>query len=301
MGELTMILYGVTVVLSLCLVFVIVKNRQIHKNIDMLTKSVENFIQNNNQTELSTNDSHFASLQNAVAELEERYCLERNNIEKTSKENKEFIIDVSHQLKTPLAAMKLYVELENANSPNEHTKKELELIEKMENLIYKLLRLEKIKSDSYTMDFKLESVAELANEIVNEFKPVFPDKKYTVIGDSKLRIDKLWMYEAIANVVKNACEHTDKDGKIEIVIDDSEKATNIFIKDNGKGVSRKDLPKLFSRFHRAENASQNSSGIGLAITKAIIEKHHGTIVAENGKEGLNIIICIPHIDGYITI
>lgn len=143
MGELTMILYGVTVVLSLCLVFVIIKNRRIHKNIDMLTKSVENFIQNNNQTEFSTNDSHFASLQNAVAELEKRYCLERNNIEKTSKENKEFISDVSHQLKTPLAAMKLYVELENANSPNEHTKKELELIEKMENLIYKLLRLKR--------------------------------------------------------------------------------------------------------------------------------------------------------------
>ena len=56
MGELTMILYGVTVVLSLCLVFVIIKNRRIHKNIDMLTKSVENFIQNNNQTEFSTNE-----------------------------------------------------------------------------------------------------------------------------------------------------------------------------------------------------------------------------------------------------
>ena len=191
--------------------------------------------------------------------------------------------------------------MDNETNPSEHTEKELILIEKMENLIYKLLRLEKIKGDSYTMDFQLESMAELSNEIVDEFKPMFPSKTYTIVGDSKLRMDKSWMYEAIANIVKNASEHTDENGVIEITIDDSEKSTNISISDNGGGVSNEDLPKLFSRFHRTDNANPKSAGIGLAITKAIIEKHHGTITAENTKEGLSIIICLPHIDGYITI
>ena len=109
------------------------------------------------------------------------------------------------------------------------------------------------------------------------------------------------MYEAIANVVKNACEHTADNGKIEIVINHSEKSTNICINDNGGGVPNEELPLLFSRFHRTDNATPNSAGIGLAITKAIVEKHHGTIVAENGKQGLNIVICLPHIDGYVTI
>lgn len=296
-----MISYIIIAVLFVALIIVFVNNRKIHKDVDRLTESINDFIDNDTPTEFSTSDNHFARLQNAVKDMEELYHLEQNNTAKKSKQNTEFISDISHQLKTPLAGMKLYVEMENANNPSEHTEKELILIEKMENLIYKLLRLEKIKGDSYTMDFKLESLADLSNEIVEEFQLMFPNKTYTVVGDSRLRMDKAWMYEAIANIVKNASEHTDDNGKIEINIVDSEKSTNISIKDNGGGVSKEDLPKLFSRFHRTDNANPNSAGIGLAITKAIVEKHHGTIIAENTKEGLNIVICLPHIDGYITI
>lgn len=296
-----MIPYIIIAGLVVALIIVFVNNRKIHKDVDRLTDNINDFIDNDTPTEFSTSDNHFARLQNAVNDLEELYHLEQNNTAKKSKQNTEFISDISHQLKTPLAGMKLYVEMEHANNPSEHTEKELILIEKMENLIYKLLRLEKIKSDSYTMDFHFESMAELSNEIIAEFKPMFPSKAYTVVGDSRLRMDKTWMYEAIANIVKNASEHTDDNGKIEITIEDSEKSTHISIRDNGGGVSKEDLPKLFSRFHRTDNANPNSAGIGLAITKAIVEKHHGTITAENTKEGLNITICLPHIDGYITI
>lgn len=296
-----MIWYFITAVLALLIIIIFVKNRKLHRDVDRLTHSVEEFISGGKSTEFSTRDNHFAALQNAVADLEEQYRLEQGNITKKSRENTEFISDVSHQLKTPLAGLKLYVEMEQEQNPGEHTEKELALIEKMEGLIYKLLRLEKIKSDSYKMSFRPENLAKLSNEIVNEFKPLFPNKTYTVSGDSTARIDRAWMYEAIANVVKNACEHTADNGKIEIVINHSEKSTNICINDNGGGVPNEELPLLFSRFHRTDNATPNSAGIGLAITKAIVEKHHGTIVAENGKEGLNIIICLPHIDGYVTI
>lgn len=301
MGGQEVIPYIIIAVLAVALIVLLISNIKIHKNVDKLTDSINDFIDNDTPTEFSTSDNHFARLQNAVKDLEEKYHLEQNNTERKSKQNIEFVSDISHQLKTPLAGMRLYVEMDNETNPSEHTQKELILIEKMENLIYKLLRLEKIKGDSYTMDFQLESLAELSNEIIAEFQPMFPSKTYTVVGDSNVRMDKAWMYEAIANIVKNASEHTDENGVIEITIDDSEKSTNISISDNGGGVSNEDLPKLFSRFHRTDNANPNSAGIGLAITRAIIEKHHGTITAENGKEGLNIIICLPHIDGYITI
>lgn len=295
------VLYIIIAVLAVALVIALINNFSIHKNVDRLTESIEDFIENDTPTQFSTSDNHFARLQNAVNDLEEQYHLEQNNITKKSRQNTEFISDISHQLKTPLAGMKLYVEMENEQCPSEHTQKELALIEKMENLIYKLLRLEKIKSDSYTMDFKPESFNKLCSEIVDEFRPMFPEKEYIITGDSALRMDRAWMYEAIANIIKNASEHTADNGKIAVTIEDSEKSTSVFIRDNGGGVSAEDLPKLFSRFHRTDNANPNSAGIGLAITKAIIDKHHGTITAENSNDGLNVIICLPHIDGYISI
>ena len=236
-----------------------------------------------------------------MADLENRLRLEKSNTERESKKNTEFISDISHQLKTPLAAMRLYVEMEHGEHPNEHTEKELQLIDKMENLIYKLLRLEKLKSDSYVMDFALYDVREVADEVVDEFRPLFPNKKYTVSGESRFRLDKAWLSEALGNVVKNASEHTAEDGKIVITIENSEQSTTVSIMDNGGGVPEEELSKLFQRFHRTENANPNSAGIGLAITKAIVEKHHGTITAENTDEGLNVIMCSPHIDGAIAI
>ena len=89
-------------------------------------------------------------------------------------------------------------------------------------------------------------------------------------------------------------------GKIAVIIEDSEQSTIVTVSDNGGGVETQELSKIFNRFHRTKKAKPQSAGIGLAITKAIVEKHHGTISAENTEKGLNIIMCFPHLDGYIT-
>ena len=292
-----LIMIIICAVLLIISMILLINNRKTHRNIDKLSTAIEN----EKLTEYSTADNHFSRLHNAVADLENRLRLEKSNTAIESKKNSEFISDISHQLKTPLAAMRLYVEMEHSESSNEHTEKELQLIEKMENLIYKLLRLEKIKSDSYVMEFAFCDINEVVDEVVGEFRPLFPNKQYSVNGSSRFRMDKAWMSEALGNVIKNASEHTADNGKIEITIESSEQSTTVSIKDNGGGVPEDELPKLFQRFHRTENANPNSAGIGLAITKAIVEKHHGTITAENTGEGLNVIICFPHIDGAIAI
>lgn len=271
------------------------------KDIDALSESVEHYIEKGVPTDFSTKDNCFAALQNNFSDLQNLLQLEKHNTAAQAKKNAEFIADISHQLKTPLAGIRLYCEMDCASNQPEHAEKELELVEKMENLIYRLLRLEKIRSDSYAMDFHMCDTHQLVSALLEDFQPMFPKKKYSVTGGGQLRCDRAWLGEAIGNLIKNASEHTPEDGNVNILIENSDNSTIITVSDNGGGVSPDELPALFTRFHKTKNSAPNSAGIGLAITKAIVEKHHGTISAENRNGGLYVVICLPHIDGYITI
>lgn len=266
-----------------------------------LTRSIDKFIKDGTMTELSTADGDFAHLQSNVCELETRLIQEREYTKLEAKNNTEFISDISHQLKTPLAGLRLYCEMEHNTTPSSHTEKELVLISKMEKLIHNVLKLEKIRSDTYVMNFEETELSDLLFDLKAEFSTLFPTKAITVKGKGNLRTDKSWIREALGNVIKNACEHTKADGKVDIIIEQAEKSVSVIIEDNGGGVPENELPMLFRRFHRTENASPDSAGIGLSITKAIVEKHHGTITAENSGKGLRVAMCFPIIDANLKL
>lgn len=277
------------------------KQYKLKKNVDNLADSINDFINTKKKTEFSVYDNHFSKLQNGIADLQDIISLEQNRLINENKKNTQFISDISHQLKTPLAALRLYCEMDNNANPTPHNEKELQLIDKMEKLVYQLLRLEKIKTDSYIMDFKYHKIEDIVNNLVADFKPLFPEKQFSVKGKSTIRCDEEWLSEALGNIIKNACEHTENNGKVNIEISENQRSTIIEIADNGEGIGEKELPNLFTRFYKAENSSPSSTGIGLAITKAIVEKQHGIISADNKNNGLCITICLPHIDGYETI
>lgn len=266
-----------------------------------LSESLENFLKNGALTQPSTTDDSFARLQNDIYEVEMRLIQEKEVTKLEAKENAEFISDISHQLKTPLAGLRLYCEMENSSSPNKYNEKELELIGKMEKLIYNVLKLEKIRSDTYTMNYKEENLFELFSELRSEFSVLFPQKNITVSGDALFRCDRMWLSEAFGNIIKNACEHTKPDGSIGISVECGERSVIVTVEDDGGGVPESELSLLFRRFHRTEAASPNSTGIGLSIAKVIVEKHHGTITAENGRNGLRVIMCFPVIDGNLKL
>ena len=289
------------VVLAVVSTILIISHFIQKKKIRNLTESIDKFIKDDTLTELSTSDGDLAHLQSNICELENRIIQQREYTKQEAKNNTEFISDISHQLKTPLAGLRLYCEMEHNNAPSSHTEKELELISKMEKLIFNVLKLEKIRSDTYAMNFEKHELSDIANDLKNEFSHLFPQKNITVSGFGGFRCDKSWLREAFGNVIKNACEHTDSEGTVDILIEEAEKTGAVIFEDNGGGVPESELPKLFERFHRTANASPDSAGIGLAITKAVVEKHHGTIIAENSNKGLRVTMCFPVIDANLKL
>ncbi len=111
------------------------------------------------------------------------------------------------------------------------------------------------------------------------------DIAYTVTGeDEMLTCDVQWTTEAIINILKNCVEHVPEHGRIEIAARDNPLYFEIRISDNGPGISKEDLPHIFTRFYRGKNASPDSVGIGLAMARSIIKEQNGDVTVES-REG----------------
>lgn len=265
-----------------------------------LTRDIENYLDNGAAIDFSTKEGSSATLRNAVSELQSAAENQKRLTAEANRKNSQFISDISHQLKTPLAGLRLYCEMAQNSQGCAYADKELVLIERMEQLVARLITLEKISSDTYRMDFEDCSLSELGEPLAADFRRLFPKKSISFSASGSLRCSREWLSQAIGNVIKNACEHTPEDGRVCISFKADDSSALISVSDNGGGIAEEELPLIFERFHRAQNALPSSAGIGLAVTKAVVEKHHGTVSAENIPGGLQINICIPKIDCNIS-
>lgn len=245
--------------------------------------------------EISLGESPNARLQNAAARLENALVHAREQTRLEARRSENLLTDISHQLKTPLASLQLFVELDQGA----HLEQEQAQLERMQALISGLLRLERLCADGYAFHFESHDLLELVGSCWQPLAKLYPEKTLTLTGTAALRCDEIWMGEAITNLLKNACEHTLPSGHIRISIEETAGEVAICLSDDGGGVSAEELPRLFERFYHGSHPG-HGAGIGLAIVKEVVLRHHGSITAENIPGGLQFTLYFPKLDSCLA-
>ena len=284
-------------VLAIICVVLFIQRITIRRRMNKLIEQVDGF--NSGTAEMldvALQEDTLAQLQNGIADSQLALVRARQLNAEECNRTSQLTADISHQLKTPLTTLRLYTELDSAP----HMDACLEQLQRMENLIQALLRLERLCADGYAFDFAPADAVQILWEQWQGLQAIWPHKKLIVTGSAHIRCDENWLGEAFMNLLKNACEHTEENGVIRVQLERTEAAFFCVMEDNGGGVKPDELPKLFQRFYRAEHQNKNGAGIGLAIVKEIIQRHHGNITAENGKYGLRITISMPMLDHNLT-
>lgn len=214
-----------------------------------------------------------------------------------SKENREKVFlkntisDISHQLKTPLAALNIYNGLmqdgtENPSDIQEFATLSEKELDRMETLVQNLLKITKLDAGTIVFEKRMENVSDIMKEIELHFayRAEQEEKELIFEGNDKITLfcDRGWLMEALDNLVKNALDHTKKGDFVRVEWRQLSSMIQIRIKDNGSGIHLEDLHHIFKRFYRSRFSKDTQGiGLGLPLAKAIIKAHEGTIEVDS--------------------
>lgn len=201
------------------------------------------------------------------------------------------IADISHQLKTPLAALNIYNGILQSEGDDPDTRAEFTALsetelERIETLVQNLLKMAKLDAGTVVLEKTAENLSELLGDVEKSFafRAKQEEKQLLFSGpeDVSLCCDRLWLREAIGNLVKNALDHTKPGDKVEVTWAEQTAMIQIIVQDNGNGIHPEDLPHIFKRFYRSKFAADTRGiGLGLPLAKAVVEAHGGTIEVES--------------------
>ena len=231
--------------------------------------------------------------------------------EKEERERRLFVSNVSHELRTPLTSVKSYLEALDEGALTEPVapdfiKVSLDETNRMMRMVTDLLHLSRIDNATSHLDVELINFTAFITFILNRFdkmKSQDEEKKYELVRDYPINsvwieIDTDKMTQVIDNILNNAIKYSPDGGKITVSMKTTDDQMILSISDQGLGIPKQDLPKIFDRFYRVDRArsrAQGGTGLGLAIAKEIIKQHKGFIWAksEYGK-GSTFTIVLPY-------
>ena len=231
--------------------------------------------------------------------------------EKEERERRLFVSNVSHELRTPLTSVKSYLEALDEGALSEPVapdfiKVSLDETNRMMRMVTDLLHLSRIDNATSHLDVELINFTAFITFILNRFDKMRgsdEEKKYELVRDYPItsvwiEIDTDKMTQVIDNILNNAIKYSPDGGKITVTMKTTDDQMILSISDQGLGIPKQDLPRIFDRFYRVDRArsrAQGGTGLGLAIAKEIIKQHNGFIWAKSkyGK-GSTFTIVLPY-------
>lgn len=276
----------------LWLVIILFYLKRRDKKIKQITKYINEI--KNKKYELNIDENSEDELSNLKNELYKITIMlkEESEISKKDKENlKVSVEDISHQLKTPLTSITIMLDnlKENPNM-DENTKQKFifeisKQIDWINWLVISMLKLSKLDANVVQFYDEKINLNKFITEIVKNLEIPIEIKNQNIIinGDNEAAFvgDYKWQQEAVTNIIKNCIEHNKENGTINIKYEENNLFTKISIKDEGIGIEKEDLKHIFERFYKGKNSTENSVGIGLSLSKNIIEKNNGIIFCKS--------------------
>ena len=276
------------------LVILYIYSRSESKKIKEIEKYIEAINNKNYTLKISENsEDEFSNLSNELYKTTVMLKEQASNSQKSQKTLQTNIEDISHQLKTPLTSISIMLDniIDNPDMEIETRQKFLHEINRQIEwfnwLVIALLKLSKIDSGTAVFTKKEINVEKIINHVIQNLAIPLEIKQQKIIvngNSSKFIGDYNWQLEALTNIVKNCIEHTPDHKNIYIKFEENNFYTKITIRDEGVGIAKEDIKHIFERFYKGKNSSENSIGIGLALSKSIIERDNGYIICTS-KEG----------------
>src|SRR5438128_3563544 len=222
---------------------------------------------------------------------------------------RDFVANVSHELRTPLSILRGYIEtlLDSPKTSSEELTRILRVMERHSNrlelLVEDLLTLAQLESGDPHLQLGIIDLSEFLHEMICDWKEKLASKQLSIVVDipptlSPIRADRTRLQEALYNLLDNAVKYSREHGEIRLSVRQSDNKIELSVSDEGIGIAREDLPRIFERFYRADKARSpdrvRGTGLGLAIVKHVAQLHGGRVEAESELgRGTTIRVILP--------
>mgnify|MGYP001482859055 CR=1 FL=1 len=236
-------------------------------------------------------EGDFSMLKNEIYTITSMLREQTERLKHEKSKLSDSLADISHQLKTPMTSLSVMTDLlmdhTDGDMREEFLRRIRSQLDRMEWLVSSLLKLSRLDTGSVRMQRTSVAVDTLVRKALDTLSIPIEIKQHQVLVSDmesiRITVDPEWTVEALINIIKNCIEHTPEQGMIRVEAEENPIFTRITIADNGEGIAPQDLPYLFNRFYKGQNAGDDSVGIGLAMAQAIIKQQNGDIMVKSHK------------------